>query len=397
MSDDTFRLKTSESFYSPSDCVVTALHKFPRYKGFKESEAKEYYELAVRQIFQEGADFNAANANLLKAIELRPDYVDAYIALGDVSRYSGETPDKARHWYTRALDLESENANALLGLVYVMIAAGEFSEAEHAKANLEKLHSRFMKYTKVERYEAGATPTIMAYYSRRRNAQISKCIGDGYYQAGQFEEAVRCYRDVTSADSADIEMQVALGLACYRLGEYDDAKVIFQEMVSNPEPSLLSSSLNYRLWLSDDRIFRCGKCSMLDVEYIDGPIRSAWNNLGLVYMAQSMHKEAGQAFKQTESSREAQNNSGVLLWTQGKVEAAKRVLRHSSYFESKFNLAQILESEKKWQEAADCWESYLDGRTMYNVGRIASLYTDSLNPKWENIAKAGLDRCKSMI
>lgn len=398
MREHNFFLKTSESFNSPSHNWVSALHSFPRYKGLKESEAEEFYELAMKQIFQEGADFDAVKANLLKAIELKPDYVDAYTALGDVSCYSGEKPGKARHWYTHALDIESDNANALLGLVHVMIATGELSQAERAKAKLEKLHPRFMKYTKVERREAGAGPCLMVYYSRRRNSQISKCIGDGYYQAGQFEKAIKCYRTVTTLDSTDIETRLALGLARYRCHKYDDAALVYRKMVSNSESLLFSSSLNYRVWNCDDWISRFGEHPMLsDVGSISGPIRSAWNNLGLVYMAQSRLKEAGEAFKQVENSGAAENNSGVLLWKQGKVEAAKQVLHQSSYFESKFNLAQILESEKIWQKASDCWKSYLDGCTEYYVGAIAGLYTDSLNPEWKKFAEDGLDRCKQKI
>jgi tetratricopeptide (TPR) repeat protein len=213
-------LKLSEEFISGSDIVLGAYHQLPKTEGLKKNEAEEHFRLGTKLALQEYPDFEGSKEHLLQAITYRPDYWEAYTALGDISRNPNNPSSmdlgKAEDSYKQALRIKPDYPQALLGMLNVLIDTRRLDEAEKVYNKLSKEHTKFMKYTNVDRYEAEAHPAFGIFYSRKRYLQVLKRMADQYYAMRQYKKAVEKFLTILASDTRDIEVRLALGLSYQR-------------------------------------------------------------------------------------------------------------------------------------------------------------------------------------
>ncbi len=394
--------KVSEIFISGSDTVMGAFHEFPKTEGLKKNEAEEHFRLGTQLALQEYPDFEGSKEHLLQAITYRPDYWEAYTALGDISRNPNNPSmdlGKAEDSYKQALRIKLDYPQALLGMLNVLIDTLRLDEAEKVYNKLIKEHARFMKYTNVDRYEAEAHPAFGFFYSRKRYLQILKRMADQYYAMRQYKKAIEKFHTILASDSRDIEVRLALGLSYQRNKQYNQAEALYREIIDKKEFLIESSISNYRVWLANNIVYP-PEGLFYSKTIVKGPIITAWNNLGVVYMRQFKYDQAMDAFNHIDYSGEAYNNTGVVHIYKGQTDVAKQIFEEKKHFESAFNLALILEAERRWTEAIACWEAYLEGREVQFhrfSSKLRQGYVDSFEPKWKDIAGTRLDFCQTML
>jgi len=174
-----------------------------------------------------GKNICEAQRYFLRAIELRPDYLDAYVHLGELQADANILVDAVR-CFKKALELEPAYRPALLGLAGALIKLQSTEEAEpyldellrdnpddmmalNELANLKSIQGDFMEAEKIYRRIIDHTSHVTAAYFG-----LSKC--------RKYTEVDREFIDRMKklpANSAAINY--ALGKVCTDIGEYDEA------------------------------------------------------------------------------------------------------------------------------------------------------------------------------
>ncbi len=123
------------SSHSPEN-LDTALREFQSELKLNPQDAIAHYQVAqVLLAQQKTAD---AAASLARALELRPDFPEALIALGKV-RLDEQKPDQAIALLERAVGLTPKSEAAHYSLMLAYRNAGKLAEARREKAELDKL------------------------------------------------------------------------------------------------------------------------------------------------------------------------------------------------------------------------------------------------------------------
>lgn len=103
-----------------------ALH---RENAGHQAHLDEKVEEAKRIIQEGGQPPMVAIGMIREVLEEDPNHVPALMALGSFSIQSGQF-DKAVERYTHVLDLETDNEDALTGLVHALVSLDRFDQAE---------------------------------------------------------------------------------------------------------------------------------------------------------------------------------------------------------------------------------------------------------------------------
>ncbi len=174
--------------------------------------------------------------------------------------------------------------------------------------------------------------------------------------------ATAVIQNETATISDTIETLYAKGLELLKAGDALSASHVFGKVLeARPLEGKAHTNLaRALLTLKDvkDASFHAVK----GVRY--GPDSSAWNVLGLVYMAKGEKTPAREAFEKAitlyEGNAWAHNNLGWLHYRAGRIELAEKYLRRAAELSPKspviqINLAYVLESVGKHEEAARTW------------------------------------------
>ncbi len=353
------KMRLAEVFLVPSDTVMGAAHEFAPPEPMKRDEAEEHYRLGVERYYQEYPDFDSARRHFELALHHRPNFVDAFVGLGDVNRNPFNPLrqlEAAEEAYGKALAIQASNARALLGSLELLIDRGRLEEAEMAYAGLVDQHPRFTKYSTVERYEAEARPAFGWFYPRKRNLQLLKRLGDAYYRASRYADAANRYSAILSLDSRDIEVRLAMAFAWFRAGSVEDARNVLEEVAATPLLTQTALS-SYRVWLTADWIVPASDLGHEPSPW--GPLNTARNQLGVIHFQCGRPDEALHWFGAADDLDEARNNRAVVLLAQGVVADAEALLLDSLRCrEAAYNLALIREQQERWTDAAKCWDAF---------------------------------------
>lgn len=176
-----------------------------------------------------------------KAIELDPDYGDAYWALGRAqfrnatsgwTEFFSQSMQQAQDLAKKALSLEESNAapHALLGACYVYqgeyeLAISELQRAIELNPNFPDAYStlgRVMLYSSHTGDAIKALETTLR-LNPNTNAGSFFLLGLGYYLTGRYDDAIRTLKQGLGRDYNHADLHIALAAAYAQAGHLEDA------------------------------------------------------------------------------------------------------------------------------------------------------------------------------
>lgn len=161
-----------------------------------------HHNLAVVRMAEE--NYAAADSGLVRALELRPAFKEAYVNRGLVAEKLGRLDD-ARRFYEQALELDPRHAYAHANLAKLLITTGEPTSAiEHLQAALRK---------KPDLREARAT------------------LGLVLAGSGRVDDGLRTLREAIERNPADVAALINLGTVLAQQGKLIEAQAYFLQAV----------------------------------------------------------------------------------------------------------------------------------------------------------------------
>jgi len=250
-------------------------------------------------------EYAKAEAELRRAVALRPDHADSHYNLGFALARLKKL-EAAREHLERAKELDPESAD-------IRFQLGRVLQALQDRAAAQK-------------------------------------------ELAKFQESKRRSRDATMAESA-----AARGNAHLKEGNYEAARREYQQAIEhNPADARLYYDISLAYAGLGDRAAQIR--ALEKAVEIDPKLARAQNELGIIYMDQGRLEAAGQAFQaaidEDPQYAEAHNNLGVLYGRQGKNAAAEPLFRRAieddpDYVQAYVNLGLTLAALNRFKEAEE--------------------------------------------
>jgi tetratricopeptide (TPR) repeat protein len=165
--------------------------------------AEEYDERA-HKLYDEG-DYDAALETLKEGIRLYPNSVELFVGLG-YARLAREEFAWAREAFEKAIVLDPEHEDALVGLGEVVLRLGRRAEA-------------LALFQRVRQLASGD------------DLELLLSIGRALYREEMFEEAREAFAEAATVRPDSAEAAAALGYTLHRLGESSAARRLLRRAV----------------------------------------------------------------------------------------------------------------------------------------------------------------------
>ena len=183
-------------------------------------------------------DPEGAEASYRAALELRPDFVEAWISLGILLRAT-QRVDEAVTCHQRALELDPQNlvarlnlGNALLSLNRVAESADAFRYVVERDPACTEAHNNLARALLAQNDKAGAQRHFAeALLLNPRYFEAAEGLGRLLADAAEHEAAIEPLRIATQLRPRDVPLRLLLGRALSNAGRYDAAIVEFETVL----------------------------------------------------------------------------------------------------------------------------------------------------------------------
>jgi tetratricopeptide (TPR) repeat protein len=298
-----------------------ALEAELRLAGLKSEDPMSGYDLAIT--FGRDKSYEAQVAALTKAIELNPDFADAWRALGAAYNQLGWNesaltaalkltelrPDDAQAWYYLSIahskaDQYAEQIAALikvteldpqfvkawqaLGAVYNQLGETEQSLAAALKLtelkpdDAQAWYYLAIAHSKVGRYEEQIADLIKATQLDPKYVDAWRALESSYHQLGQNESALTAALKLTELSPDDPEAWKALGAVYNQLGETEQslaAALKLTELKPDDAQAWYYLAIAHsKVGRYEEQIADLTKATQLNPDFVE-----AWLSLGAVY------------------------------------------------------------------------------------------------------------------
>jgi len=211
------------------------------------AEARDWFARAVRAdarnpLFhynramaeQAAGDARAAEKGYRRALEIKPDYVDALAGLGGVLVAAGRI-EEAERCCRKALRLQPGAPRLLYNLGAVLIARGAFDEAiAHTREALAvapdyaEAHANLgTALLGIEDFAAATAALGEAIRLKPDYAEAHHNLGLAHLGEGRIEDAIACFEKAVALRPDYVEARVSLGNTWRRLGEWVEARAAY--------------------------------------------------------------------------------------------------------------------------------------------------------------------------
>ena len=246
----------------------------------------------------------------LKAIELNPNYADAYFSLGSVYM-------KLKKWneavinYEKAIDLKPGSIEAYynLGLAYYYL--GKYKDSikswekviEINPTHVYTYYNLGYVYYKIEKWEEAISNWKKALKLKPNYADAYFGLGNVYYNIGKYEEAIKSWKKVIELKSDYADAYYNLGLAYYYLERYKEALKYIKEYIEKkqkyPLAYVVLCAIHLKIGAYDSSIRECKKAIKLSPN-----LASPYSFLCFAHMKMKRYKEAVKMCRQAISLEE---------------------------------------------------------------------------------------------
>lgn len=237
-----------------------------------QTKAKNFLKQGLDKLNQ--GDYPGALENFQQALQLNPDFTEAYVCQSIIHYYQGNHLDAIANC-NQVLQINPRNADAYNNRGLNRVALGEYKEAiadfnqtlelepNHAKAYLNRGYSRLQlddnwgaitDFDQALRIDPQAAQVYLKHIADTLNAEqgnikdISEQLTQGIliqgnlrYESGDYQEAIKAYNQVLSLDPKNTEAYNRRSTARSALGDYEGAfedLYIAASYYLNPEQSV---------------------------------------------------------------------------------------------------------------------------------------------------------------
>jgi Tfp pilus assembly protein PilF len=199
--------------------------------------SSEEYDDHAHRYFDAG-DYDAALASLKEGLDCHPDAVELHVGLG-YTRLAREEIAWAKHAFERALELEPEHEDALVGLGEVLLQLGQraralelFARVRHGAqaGDLDLLLSIGRALYRERLFDEARMAFSEAVDLHPHSAEAAAAYAYALHRAGEVAVARRQLRRALRLDPGLHEARVYLGHLLYDLGEWSRALAQFERI-----------------------------------------------------------------------------------------------------------------------------------------------------------------------
>src|SRR5580692_3646683 len=201
-----------------------------------------------------GNALDLAIAEFEKIVSLLPKSVEDHMVLGSLYTVKHEQA-KAEAQYKIAQDIEPESEEVVLNLARVYVESGDIDRAvKLVEAVPESDRTARMEFTLGAAYDQlKRTKDAIAAYKRAGDLEpgdvpTMNALGQALLNDGQFDAALKEYRDISAADPEDAGALVHISEIQRRQGKYDDALTTIRK-ARKKDPENLEAGYNEGLLL----------------------------------------------------------------------------------------------------------------------------------------------------
>jgi tetratricopeptide (TPR) repeat protein len=276
----------------------------------------------VGELFELGKEYEQALVSYSQAIQLKPDFGEAWNDRGNVLKKLGRY-ETAIESYQKAIELSPKNAPIYNNLGNAYSEWKKYEQAivvyqEAIELNPEEAITYYNlgnAYLDQKDYEQA-----IAYYKRAigldsKDANAHNNLGVAYYEAADYAHAISSYQRAISLNPESPYPYDGLGNLYQKQKHYEQATLLYQKAIElDPELAYPYDSLGnlyQELKLYDQAITAYQSAIELDAKF-----PAPYNGLGIVYSHQNCYEEATTAFNQAielnPGYSAAYNNLGII-------------------------------------------------------------------------------------
>jgi tetratricopeptide (TPR) repeat protein len=357
-------------------------------KGYtKDVKQKSFLFFMQGVLHSKNGDVDKAIEYYLKAVDIRPDYADAFYGMG-LAYYDSGDQDKAIGCYQKVVQIRPDDANA-----FIFIGLVNYDKGDNEKAIecYNKAISILPDYYEAH-YNMG-----LAYYSMGDNEKAIGCynnaidiqpdydafynMGLAYYGMGYNEKAMKCYEKAIDIKPDFVSAYINMGIA-YSANEDKDSAIECYQRAIDIKPDYANAFYNMGLAHHDKgdkdlAIEWYQKAIDLQPGYFD-----AFYNIGLAYYDKGSNEKAIECYQKAIDLKpdysDAFYNMGLAYYNMGDNEKAiecyqKAIDIKPNYSNAFINLGIAYSARGDKDKAIECYQKAIDIRpdyanAFYNMG-----------------------------
>lgn len=208
----------------------------------KDSATEQQVELNDGVMLFRSGDYDGAVEKFRRAIEIDPDYTEAYVSIGSAYMRLGRLPEAMRA-FRRALSLDETNVTARVGLGQTHKLIGEpesaIEELERAlvldPTSPEASYTLALIYMEAGDIEKERTALELSVANDPGNSLAQSRLADLYMSGGRYEDAVAALKAAQTGRMAVDHLTARLAEAYYAQGDLASAEeYLRREASANP-------------------------------------------------------------------------------------------------------------------------------------------------------------------
>ena len=342
-------------------------------------DAKSLYDRGNSQ--KREGDLDGAIESYEQAINIHPDYAEAYSNLGNVQKQKGEI-DTAIESYKQAINcdpslfvafynlgnafqLKNDLENAALSFQKALELKPDFSEAHINLGNIQQMRGE--ETSAIKSFES-------ALKIKPDSIQANFNLGNLLLQQGNNASAMECFNNTLELKPDFVEALVAIGLALVNVGKLDEAIETYEKAI-RLQPDHAEAHYNLGLTFEKNKAPEKATKSYEHAIAVNPNFAEAYNNLGNLMHYAGHFSAAMENFQNALKIKphfvEALSNMGNALQEEGHSESStdcymKALSIEPNYAEAAWLLsgtAKTIPDAKKWlSRCLDSNENHLKAK-----------------------------------
>ncbi len=341
--------------------------------------ARAHIETDMARNQLESGELKKAAITAQNIIANKPDYVPAYMVLGQVY-LEQDRLSKAKEIFARCLQMDPKLAEAYYfqGIIHerwnqMDLAFENFQNAWQNKSDSIPYFLAMVETKALQgQYQQALTLLTEHMSTMDRDAMLYLTAGNLLTSLNRYEEALDMFTEANRISPDKTPIKEALAFALYRVGRSKEALALFQELAKGPSPEGKQDPWIYELAMGDcymslQQLLQAQRCFVTVTER-DPLNPKAWKRLAQAQLARNLLDPANQSAERALSLQphdpEALMVQGYVAMKKNNYQEGQTIFQQVIKLEEHNGLAycllgQCLQAEGKRSEALVCYREAL--------------------------------------